>query len=1058
MVAVTSRLARTSALLFFSGACALIYQVAWFRELRLIFGASTAASAAVLTVFMGGLGAGGAILGKRADASRNPLLFYANLELFVALMAAVSPALVWLAQVVYLGVGGSSTLGGVGATVVRLLLSVLVLGPTTVAMGGTLPAAAKAVERSSAGRQRVAVLYGVNTMGAVLGTIAANFLFMEVFGTRLTLWLACLVNGLVVLFARIMARRLVSEPGDASADEAPGDEDVRRTEGVSSKPVSAGPSWFPPVAAAVAGLSFMLMELVWYRMLGPLLGGSSYTFGLILAVALFGIGIGGGIYSFTKRPATLSLFAITCTLEALAIGIPYAFGDRIAILALLLRPLAQASFTGSILAWTLITVIVVLPAAIVAGYQFPAIIGLYGRGAKDVGKDVGRAYLANTLGSMAGSLGGGFGLLPLLSAPRCWQAIAVLLVATATLALVLELRVRGVVLRPALVAGATGAAALAAALVVDGPSHAWRHSGIGAGRSDTQTYLDRQGVERFVKHWRAAVAWDEDGLESTVALGHENGYVFIVNGKADGHALADAGTQVMSGLLPAMLHEAPRSALVVGLGTGSTAGWLGAVPTMDVVDVVELEPSILRVARACDAVNHSAMDNPKVHLQLGDAREALRTTNKRYDIIFSEPSNPYRAGISSLFTVEYYRAAAERLNPKGIFIQWIQLYEIDAFAVSTSAITLREVFPSVMFWESMSGDLLMIAETAPEPIDLDRLRERLREEPFATAAREVWKTRSVEGILARFVAEPRFTDVLVKEELGTVNRDDQNFLEYAFARNVGRPVRIDRELRALAIRLGLDRPPTKGAYDHDLVVEERMLSQYLDRVTIDPFIERPPPDIVGFGRALGRFGSDRYTEGARAWTELGREPRSYHETLILAEAFARIGDERLPSLLPAVGNVAEREMLHGIWLARKDQPAEARGALERGFVLLRRDPWARMSVFIKAAEVSLQLGADDPAVAQSFATILAEPFAAEAFRSPRVEAWIGHARTSGDPKLCVDAIDRLGPLPMNINFYKARADCYARTNDPRTAAAEAELGHLVSFTLPFGAGIPSPEP
>ncbi|MBX3209570.1 MAG: fused MFS/spermidine synthase [Labilithrix sp.] len=1046
---MTFRLPRVSALLFFSGACALVYQVAWFRELRLIFGASTAASAAVLTVFMGGLGAGGAILGKRADSAKNPLALYANLELFVALMAGVSPLLVWIAQAIYLGVGGSSTLGSTGATLVRLVLSVLVLGPATVAMGGTLPAAAKAVERSSAGRQRVAVLYGVNTMGAVLGTVTANFLFIEIFGTRLTLWLACLVNVLVALLGRSLARGAPEERSKAATSDEPIDND----EPTASQ---AAPRWFPPLAAAVAGLSFMLMELVWYRMLAPLLGGSSYTFGLILAVALVGIGIGGGIYSLTKRPATLSLFAITCTLEALAIGIPYALGDRLAIFAQLLRPLAQVSFSGSIISWTLISSIVVLPTAIVSGYQFPAIIGLYGRGAKGVGRDVGRAYLANTLGSMVGSIGGGFGLLPLLSAPRCWQAVALLLVGTAALAVALDLRARTLSLRPFAAACMSGALALFVTVAPDGPGHAWRHSGIGAGRSDNDRVVGPETAERFVKRWRAAIQWDEDGLESTVALGKENGFVFIVNGKADGHAIGDGRTQIMSGLLAALLHENPTSALVVGLGTGSTAGWLGAVPSIEVVDVVELEPSILRVARDCVAVNKAALDNPKVHVQLGDAREALRTTSKRYDIIFSEPSNPYRAGISSLFTVEYYRSAAERLNPNGLFVQWLQTYEVDAFALATAAITLREVFPNVSFWETMSGDLLMIGQQADMPIDVDRIRARITQEPFASAVREVWKTTSAEGVLAHFVAQPRFAEVLRDEQLGVRNYDDQNFLEFAFARNVGQHVRMDQETRQLIARLRLDTPHTKGAYDPSLVLEEKMLSQLLDKTMIDPHLEKPPPHVVGFGRVLTRLQQERFSDAIALWSTLDRQPRSYHETLLLAEATARTGSDQFLTLLPAVDNAAERELLHGIWLTRTEKVADAVERLERGFTLLRRDPWVRMSVAGRALALSVQIGQRDPSISRRFALALAEPFAAEAFRMMRIHAELTHARASRDPEVCLAALARLEPLLFTQPFYETRVVCYRQANHPETAKAEAELERLLAFSSRFGAAIASP--
>src|SRR5437867_7477884 len=202
-----ARAASVGLLLFGSGACALIYQTVWLREMRLIFGASTAASAAVLAIFMGGLGLGGWLLGRRADRHPSPLAFYATLELAIAAVAATTPGLVWVARQAYIAAGGAAALGLGRATVARLGLAALVLCVPTVLMGGTLPAAARAVESSrDVGRRHLAVLYGVNALGAVTGAFVATFVLLEVFGTRTTLWLACLVNGLVGISARKIAR------------------------------------------------------------------------------------------------------------------------------------------------------------------------------------------------------------------------------------------------------------------------------------------------------------------------------------------------------------------------------------------------------------------------------------------------------------------------------------------------------------------------------------------------------------------------------------------------------------------------------------------------------------------------------------------------------------------------------------------------------------------------------------------------------------------------------------------------------------------------------------
>ncbi|HEX3111219.1 MAG TPA: fused MFS/spermidine synthase, partial [Thermoanaerobaculia bacterium] len=403
--------ATPAVLLFFSGACALTYQTVWFRQFRLIFGASTFATAAVLAIFMGGLGLGSAFLGRRADAHPKPLVFYGNLELLIAVSAAASEVLLWLVAKLYFATGGSVTLGIFVASVVRLVLSAIVLAVPTVMMGGTLPAVARAVETNEDdGRRNVALLYGANTLGAVTGTLLSTFFALEVFGNRKTLLVAVLVNAVIA----VIARSIGTQWGAGGSPARDGER--------AAAPSSNGRTRVL-IAAGIVGFAFLLMELVWYRMLAPLLGGSTFTFGLILAVALLGIGLGGAAYSFWsgRGRATVGGFALTCSLEAVAIAVPFAMGDRLAIAEALLRDLGPFGFQGYVIAWTLLTIVVVLPAAFIAGIQFPLLISLLGSGRDDVGRDVGHAYAWNTAGAIAGSLAGGFGLIPLLSAPGAWR-------------------------------------------------------------------------------------------------------------------------------------------------------------------------------------------------------------------------------------------------------------------------------------------------------------------------------------------------------------------------------------------------------------------------------------------------------------------------------------------------------------------------------------------------------------------------------------------------------------------------------------------------------------
>jgi predicted membrane-bound spermidine synthase len=1030
---MTQPVSRVAPLLFFSGACALIYQVAWFRELRLIFGASTAASAAVLAIFMGGLGVGGAVLGRRADKSKAPLGLYANLELIVAVAAGVSPALVFVARSAYLGMGGSAALGGAGATIVRLLLSIVVLGPATFVMGGTLPAAARAVgTHADTGRKNVASLYGVNTMGAVLGAVAANFLLLEVFGTRLTLFLACLVNALVGLIGRMLARAGDDEKEEAaSADEAGAHQRVTE-----SLPI---PSWLPPGAAAIAGFSFMLMELVWYRMLAPILGGSSYTFGLILAVALVGIGIGGLLYATGRIPATARSFALTCALEALFVAIPYGLGDRLALLSLGLRPLATLGFGMSVSVWSVVASIAVLPAAIVSGAQFPLIIGLYGSGSKSLGREVGLAYLANTIGAIIGALAGGFGLLPALSALGCWRLIVFMLVGSSVIALFASRPNRSTLARTAVVATVAFVALILNAQT--GPTALWRHRGIGAGRLDVAVAkLSPFEIDSLERESNLGVAWQQDGVESALALNRADGYTFVVNGKADGHAIHDGGTQVMSGLLGALIHPNPRRAAVVGLGTGSTAGWLASVPSIERVDVMELEPAILRVAKDCAPVNQSVLDNPKVKIELGDARESLITKTDRYDIIFSEPSNPYRAGISSLYTRELYTAASHRLEKDGIFIQWIQAYEVDLWAVATAIRTMHEVFPDLTVWVTADYDLVVVARVDGAPIDVERMRARIVQEPWKTALAKVWGTQSAEGVLAHHVANAHVVDALAEQNLGVINTDDTNALEFAFARSVGTRVKAYDALVKLARAERIERPVLLGHVDWNRVDEEHAALEGMAGYPGPPATEKRAPGALTLLEAVHAFDAADYRRAARALHRLGRAPANPREALLFAEVAIRTNDPGALAAIESVDIAADREMLSARWHHGRGDQRAAVGSLESAFVKLRTEPWASGRLINDALQLAEQLGQSDPAVALRLFDVVEAPWAVESKFIARNVLRVRLARAAHDTAKCVTAYQAFEPNVLWDRFLlETRLACYSSAGDPRTEAAAIDL-------------------
>ncbi|MBI4514202.1 MAG: fused MFS/spermidine synthase [Deltaproteobacteria bacterium] len=1048
---MTLRLARVAPLLFGSGACALIYQVAWLREMRLIFGASTAASAAVLAIFMGGLGLGSALLGRRADRHPRPLAFYANLELMIAASAALTPGLVWIARQAYVALGGSVVLGLGLATITRLLLATLVLCVPTILMGGTLPAAAKAVETDEdINRRHLAVLYGTNTLGAVTGAFVSTFFMLEVLGTRSTLWCAALFNVLVGITARAMARRQGTRPAAPpaiAADEAT---------------TAVAPAGFVLGAAAAVGFSFLLMELVWYRMLGPLLGGSSFTFGLILAVALFGIGVGGVAYALTgnQRRATLTGFALTCSLEAVCVAYPYALGDRVAFLAILLRPLGSLGFGGLVLSWALVTGLVVLPAAVISGIQFPLLIALLGRGGERVGRHVGQAYAWNTLGAIAGSLAGGFGLLPGLSAPGAWSAVVIILVALGVVATVLGLRAERQLLRTALPV----AAALTAILMLraTGPTAAWRHSPIGAGRAD-QAHATRNSLQDWANARRRHVRWQVDGVESSVALDAGNSYAFVVNGKTDGNARNDAPTQVMTGLVGAILHPQARRALVVGLGTGSSAGWLGAVPTMERVDVVELEPAIVDVARACTPVNQDVLANPKVRIHIADAREVLLTTPERYDLIFSEPSNPYRAGIASLFTREFYESAALRLAEGGIFLQWLQAYEVDSQTVRTVFATLASVFPSVEVWRTADVDLLLLGTMKPIRYDLPALRARVQQEPFKTALAVAWRTTSVEGFLARYVAGPSLVSAIAQLEGSFLNTDDQTLVEYAMARSVGRSNLFNiADLRQLARARREDRPPLGSEALDWAGVEDERIALYTAVGVAPPLWSDLTADQQSRAKAQIKYLEGNSAAALAAWRAQSREPVGLVELLVLGEVLADRGDEAAARYIESLRHQQpiEADAMLGHLRWRQGRLQEAAAALTAAFIAYRSDPWPLPHVLGRALEVATAVAAADKQLGEQLLEALTTPFAILALDEERRSAVLKIATQLNFDKYCLPALEALEPhAPWQREVLRARVRCYRAAGHPRVEQAEEDWGaFLAGEPAAFGRGLEAAAP
>jgi hypothetical protein len=471
---------------------------------------------------------------------------------------------------------------------------------------------------------------------------------------------------------------------------------------------------------------------------------------------------------------------------------------------------------------------------------------------------------------------------------------------------------------------------------------------------------------------------------------------------------------------------------------------------MERVDVVELEPALRRVARDCTAVNHGVLDDLKVHVFIGDAREVLLATKERYDIVFSEPSNPYRAGIASLFTQDFYTSVTRRLAEGGIFLQWLQAYEIDAQTVRTALATLASVFPSVEVWTTQPGDLLLVATMQPTPIDLPKLRARVAEEPYRSALAAAWRVDDVEGVLAHFVARPSFARAVLAAEGGVVATDDRNVLEYGFARGIASRAHFDvNDVRRLAAARGEDRPElTGGEPDGSRVEDEREAASVVFGGTPPRLARGATPERARRREAYARYAAHDPAGALAAWRGQPRPPGTPFELEMIASTLdgPAVEDELVPLLdrLRPLEPV-EADVLIGRLRLRQGRADEATALFVRSFERYRVDPWAAPDIVAQALGLAAEIARLDAASGRRLFDALREPFAVHMLDAARHRTLVQIASRTDFAGLCREAIGAYEPNPVwKRSFLEQRRRCYEITGDPRADAAARDLARFAA--------------
>lgn len=731
---------------FFSGVAGLIYEVVWSRYLALFVGSTGAAHIIILSTFMGGLALGAFLFGKWSDRVRKPLMLYAGLEVGIGLFGLLYPSLFGPIRQFFIVLVKSLGLNPTSVFVAAMVASALtILIPTTL-MGGTLPALSRYIIRSerSIGRH-IARLYYLNSFGAVFGSLIAGFWLIQVAGLSLAMVCAAILNlgvaGLAYVLARIekSAPLAESKPADTGA-EIGGEKTVASTLSRPSPPPPPSRGWnaarIAIIVIAFSGFASMVYEVAWIRLLTLILGSAASSFALMLAAFIFGITLGSFLLSLKRSDH--GYYRILGWAE-LGIGLTVLLSllvyERLPVVMNQWRTsLVPSEHTYPLYHFIqfLFCFLVMVVPTIFMGATLPAASRVVASELGTLGRKIGTVYALNTVGTLLGAGAAGFFFLPAIGIKHTLEAAVALNIVLGLWVLWTDVpRPREWYRRPA--------TALAAVVLIVG-LYAIAAPGWDARVLTTGTYRirDRIGSFRELKELSAQkeILYYKDGTDATIAIarmiradGSPN-LVLLINGKPDASSDRDMINQLLVGHLPLLMHPDPESILVVGLGSGVTAGAATLYGASN-VECVELIPEVLDAARFYKDLNHNIVDRPDASVILQDAKTFLQVTPRTYDVIINEPTNPWIAGVASLFTREYYEVARNRLRPGGFFVQWLQCYEILDPTLYSMLYTFNEQFPYSTLFNVSSADLVLIGSTEPFAPDFRSMENRMRDPAIA---------------------------------------------------------------------------------------------------------------------------------------------------------------------------------------------------------------------------------------------------------------------------------------------------------------------------------------
>jgi spermidine synthase len=776
-----------------SGCAALIYEIVWYQLLQLVIGSSAISLGVLLATFMGGLCLGSIALPRiRIAREMHPLRAYALIEIGIGICGVLALFGMPLVDYVYTEAVGH----GMPAILLRAFVSAICLLPPTFLMGASLPAISRWLRATPRGVVWLGLLYGGNTAGAVFGCLFAGFYLLRVFDMTVATFVAAAINFAIAIVSLALSRRtpenIALDPASSASFASvpsgpPHPAAAKRKLEPQRAPVVPAPL---PVlfTIALSGACALGAEVVWTRLLGLLLGATVYTFSIILAVFLFGLGLGSTAGARISRVVNsrmalgwcqlLLAFATAWTAWTISKSLPY----------WPINPLLSSSpwFTFQVdiarVLWT------IFPATFLWGASFPLALAALATREEDSAQLVGSVYAWNTAGAIVGALAFSMIVIPQEGTLVSERVLIIVAALSAIIVLTSALwparkRIDAIAL---IVASLVGATYLASQIFdVPGDLIAYGRRFM-TSRNRSQIYYTHEGMNSSI----AVSRWDDGALQ------------FHVSGKVEASTESyDMRLQRLLGHMPALLHANPRSVLIVGFGAGVTSGTFVLHPQMQRIVICEMEKAIPPVSTEYFGnENYHVMNDRRTQIFYDDARHYVETTREKFDIITSDPIHPWVKGSATLYSREYFQMVKQHLNPGGIVTQWVPLYESDPATVKSEIATFFDVFPGGTLWANdINGegyDIFMLGQAEPGKIDVDSIQAKLASPEYARVAQSLRDVgvRNAVDLLSTYAGQQQdLQPWLVRAQ---INRDRSLRLQYlaGMALNVNDEAGIYREI------------------------------------------------------------------------------------------------------------------------------------------------------------------------------------------------------------------------------------------------------------------------